>query len=193
MSYKSFIISYKNYTIEIANDSHYTLRSTDNINHYKFEYFYGKTDEDRHYPSSKHGIRIFENDEEINSCIICEYGGGTGIHTHSAVIKEDALYLCCGDKIYSILLPDLTIIWQKRIDPATCFGIYEIMEDFIVHGELEINRINKNGDIQWRFGARDIFVCPDGSSSFILKEDSILLQDWEGHQYYLDLNGNELK
>jgi hypothetical protein len=79
---------YNDYTIDLINDDNYTLNSTDNINSYQIEYFYGSNMEDRFYPTSKHGIRIIKDELEINSAIICEIGSGTTIHENSFVIKN---------------------------------------------------------------------------------------------------------
>jgi len=185
-------IQTKQYIIKIENLPNYTLNSQDNIQEFKLQYFNGSQNEDRFYPTSKHGIRIFENDEEINSAIICEVGGATGIHTNSFLIEEDNILICCCDKVYSLKIPDLSINWAKRLDPATCFGIYKFKGDLIIHGELQISRIDFQGNQKWKFGARDIFVTPDGEESFKIVGEIIKLKDWEGYEYILDESGNEI-
>jgi len=186
-------VTYKDYSIDIIDDETYTLNSVDNLMTYQLEYFEGEGYEDRFYPTSKHGIRVNQNDKEIRSAIICEIGGATKIHENSFVIKNDSIFICCCDKVYSLGLPDLDLKWIKRFDPATCFGIYEFGNDFIIHGELQISRINKQGELKWDFGARDVFVLHDGSNAFKIKNDIIYLKDWEGYEYILDSNGKEIK
>lgn len=190
--YKDMRIHYNDYIIDLINDDNFTLNSTDNITSYLIEYFDGTNMEDRFYPTSKYGIRIIKDDLEINSAIICEIGTGTTIHKNSFVINNDNLMICCADKVYSIGLPDLKLNWKNRIDPATCFGIYKFEDDFIVHGELEISRINIKGEIKWQFGARDIFVLPDGSRAFSIIDNKIHIKDWENNEYILDSNGMEI-
>lgn len=186
-------IQYNDYIIDLINDANYTINSADNITSYQIEYFDGTNMEDRFYPTSKHGIRIIKDDLEINSAIICEIGTGTTIHENSFVINNDTILICCADKVYSIGLPDLRLNWKNRIDPATCFGIYKFEGDFIVHGELEISRININGEIIWQFGSRDIFVLPDGGNAFSIIDNKIHLKDWENYEYILDSNGKEIR
>ena len=181
------------YKIKLVNAEQYTLNSADNIESYDVEYFQGDINGDRYYPTSKHGIRIFENDEEIRSAIVCETGGATGIHEESALINGNDLYLCCCDNVYCLSIPNLDLKWNKRLDPATCFGIYSFKGDFIIHGELQISRIDLDGNQKWTFGARDIFVTEDGSDSFKIKEDKIHLKDWMGYNYIIDENGKEIK
>jgi hypothetical protein len=186
-------VPYKDYSIDIFEDKTYTLNSVDNLVKYQFEYFEGEGYEDRFYPTSKYGIRVSQNDTEIRSAIICEIGGATTIHENSFVINNDSVYICCCDKVYSLGLPNLELKWIKRLDPATCFGIYEFGDDFIIHGELQVSRINRQGELKWDFGARDIFVLQDGGKAMTLANNRIYLKDWEGYEYILDFNGKEVK
>lgn len=185
-------INYKDYSIDIIDDQTYSINSVDNNSHYDKVYFEGLTNQDKFNPTSKHGIRVKQADQELASAIICEVGGGTTIHPNSFIISGDALLICCCDKIFALKLPDLSINWHKRLDPATCFGIYSFDNDFVIHGELQITRIDKDGNEKWTFGARDIFVTPDGNNSFEIRADKILLTDWEGYKYTLDKNGVEI-
>ncbi len=181
------------YWIKLINEEHYTLNSADNVEFYDIEYFQGDVNSDGHNPTSKHGIRVFKNEEEIRSAIVCETGGSTGIHEKSALTNGDSLYLCCCDSIYCLSVPNLNLKWSKRLDPATCLGIHPYKSGFIVHGELQISRIDFNGNQKWTFGAHDIFVTEDGFDSFKINENKIHLKDWEGYDYIIDENGKEIK
>lgn len=53
-------------------------------------------------------------------------------------------------------------------------GIYPYKEDYILHGEMEICRINSDLENLWTFSGYDIFVTQTGEHSSIeLKEDRI--------------------
>lgn len=184
-------IEYKNYEIEVLDDKDYSIESTDNIRTYKLEYFNGE----KFQPTSKHGIRIKDKviEKEISSVIICENGGATTIHKKSFFIEEDRIWICICDKIYCLNLPKLDIEWFKQFDHVTNFSINPFKNDFVIHGELEIFRINRKGEIKWRFGARDIFVSEKGENSFQITEDLIEVTDWGGYKYKLDKNGKEVK
>ena len=190
---KTMRVTYKAYSIDIIDDKTYTLNSVDNLVAYQLVYFEGEGYEDRFYPTSKHGIRVSLDNIEISSAIICEIGGATTIHENSFVINNDSIFICCCDKVYSLGLPNLDLKWIKRFDPATCFGIYEFGNDFIIHGELQISKINKKGELKWDFGARDIFVLQNGGKAMTIDNDMIYLKDWEGYEYILDSNGKEIK
>jgi hypothetical protein len=186
-------LTFGNYVVDIIDDSNYTLNSVDNITHYDVEYFFETINSDRVYPTSKHGIRVNKADQELASAIVCEVGGATTIHGQSALVTGDSVLICCSDKVYALSMPDLRLKWRKRLDPATCFGIYPFAGDFIIHGELQITRIDKEGNEKWSFGARDIFVTPNGKKSFELLSDKIRLTDWEGYEYLLNEHGQEIR
>ena len=79
--------------------------------------------------------------------------------------------------------------WVKKLDMATCFKIFRIENDFVVHGELEITRIDNFGNIIWQFGGADIFVSLDEEDSFQLNEDNIVFKDFTGKSYKIDFDG----
>ena len=188
---KKITEKYKNLEIEIIDEDNFDLNSVDN------KRFYGRiysTDSVLEYnPTTKHGIRIMQNGIEKQSALLLGFSGATGIYKNSYLIKKEKLFICCSNEIYSLNLKDLSLNWKNEFDIATCFGIYEFGEDFIIHGELEINRINQYGNIKWTFGAKDIFVNPDGKTEIKINENRIELIDWEGTFYELNENGKLVK
>jgi hypothetical protein len=176
---------FQGYLIEIVDEPDFTLNSTDNRFVYSKIYF----DEAENKPTSKHGIKVTKEGQSVASALVCETGGATGIHDSSYIIKDHCLFLCCCDTIYSFDLPGLTLNWKKQLDPATCFSIYSFKSDFIVHGEMEVKRIDQNGDVKWNFSGKDIFVTADGAPSITLNANEVKLIDWEGNHYTLDEYG----
>ena len=180
---------YDNLTIEVFNDSTFSPNSSDNLNVYKDIYF---GEDAEKYPSSKHGIRLVENGKEINNCLIIGSGGGTSINENSSILDNDNLLICCSDSVFSISILDLKLNWVKKLDMATCFKIFRIENDFVVHGELEITRIDSLGNIIWQLGGGDIFVSLDDEDSFQLNENHIVLKDFTGTSYMIDFDGKIL-
>jgi hypothetical protein len=179
------IIPFEQYTVNLVDDPSFKPGSADNLFNYDNIYY----DEKQFQPTSKHGIRVTRSEQSFASAIICETGGGTTIHENSFILKNDNLLICCCAKVYSFKLPELTLNWKKRFDTATCFAIHPFKKDFIIHGELEIKRIDIEGNVKWDFSARDIFVTQDGTEAMRLFEDRIELTDWEGDKYVLDEYG----
>ncbi len=181
-------LQYKDFKIELFNDSTYDVRSTDNINSYSKEYFSAGE-----YFNSLHGTRIFKNGEEVESCIVIGSGGVTGIHERSSLIDGDSLFICCGDSVFCLKLPDLSLQWNVKADMATCFQVLKLKGKYLVHGEISISYLDKDGNIIWEFGGADIFVLPEGGNEVVIKGDYIEVLDWNGTKYILDFDGKLMR
>lgn len=184
------IVKYKKIIIEITNES--DLDSEKFGQRFKKQYPADLGNKLELELTSKHGIRITENGIDKCSALLLESGGPTGISENSFLIKNERIYICCSDQIYSLNLADLSVNWRNSYDWATCFGIYNFKNDFLIHGETKVSRINENGEIKWDFSARDIFVNPDGKTEFKIVENRIELIDWEGYKYELNAEGKIL-
>ena len=71
----------------------------------------------------------------------------------------------------------------------TCFQIFKRQDDYIIHGELQVVRLDKDGNIKWRFGGTDIFVSIDNDEEFKIESDGILLTDFSKTKYKIDFDG----
>ncbi|MCU4164186.1 hypothetical protein [Carboxylicivirga caseinilyticus] len=177
---------YKDLTIEVLDEPTYKFGSTDNSFHYSKHFFgNGATD----YPTSKHGIKIYQDDQIIDSCIIIGSGGATYIHQNSLLFDKDQLLLCCCDTIFCLTLPDLRLKWKTQSDQATCFQIFRQQDDYIVHGEFQVTKLDKEGNKKWEFGGADIFVSTDNEEEFKIESDGILLTDFGKTKYKIDFDG----
>ena len=75
-------------------------------------------------------------------------------------------------------------------DLATCFSIHQYRDSYIIHGEIEITRLDQWGSIIWQVSARDIFVnIEDDEPTFKMLEEYIKLMDWQGYRYKLSYDG----
>src|SRR4051794_33603776 len=117
------------------------------------------------------GIRVLKQTELLKSAIIGSIGGGTGIHKNSVLYEDARVLICCSDSIFCLSVPELVLLWRTQADPATCFEIYKYQDSYIVHGELEISRLDKDGKIIWQNSGADIFITITGEHSFELKDD----------------------
>ena len=177
---------YKDLIIEVLDEPTYKFGSTDNNFNYSKHYF---GDEATEYPTSKHGIKIYQDDQIIDNSIIIGSGGSTGIHQNSSLLDNDQLLICCCDAIFCLTLPDLELKWKTQADHATCFQIFKLQDDYIVHGELQVAKLDKNGIIKWVFGGADIFVSIDNEEEFKIESDGILLTDFSKTKYKIDFDG----
>ena len=178
---------YEDLLISIFSDSAYSFNSTDNLNNYDKKYF-----EEWHYQfPSIYGIRVIRNDEEF-SAVIGSEGGATTASNKSVIFDNNKLFMCCGDSVYCLSLPELNLNWKTKADMFTCFELFKIDNFFIVHGELEISKLSMDGKIEWQHSGRDIFVTPNGENDFEIKNGIITAKDWGNNEYKFDFEGNEI-
>jgi hypothetical protein len=187
-------ILYDKYEIELKNDRFYSNKSSNNLINYQLEYYEGQINNARIYTINKRGVIIRDNYSgiEISSAILCENGGRTEISQDIYEIDNDKIWISVGDKMYCLNIPDLTINWFNRIDYGTTYSINNFGEDFIVHGDLGLIRIGKNGEIKWRFmGGRGIFIPGEGKLKFF--DNHIELIDGNNDKFIINEFGEEIK
>lgn len=177
---------YKDLKIAVIDEPTYKFGSADNNFNYSKHYFGGGATE---YPTSKHGIKIYKEDQIIDSCIIIGSGGATGVYQNSSFIDKDQLLICCCDTIFCLTLSDLELKWKTQADQATCFQIFKQEDDYIIHGELQVVKLDQDGKIKWEFGGADIFVSIDKEEEFKIENDGILLTDFAKVKYKIDFDG----
>jgi hypothetical protein len=188
MSYSQFFMAQftnGNYRIDIFKDQTFSKDSDDHSNVYDFVYI----DKSEYQFASVYGIRIFQNDILIKSAVIGSIGGGTAIHNTSTIIENDRILVCCSDTVFCLSLPDLFLLWRTKADQVTCFEIYKYKDSYIIHGEVEISRLDNNGKILWQQSGADIFTTCNGKDSFFITDNFISATDWENKKYKFDFNG----
>lgn len=72
----------------------------------------------------------------------------------------------------------------------TCFKIFKHQDNYIVHGELSITCLDKNGHLVWQQSGRDIFVVMDDEPNFSLGKGYIMVRDFNNETYKFDYEGN---
>jgi hypothetical protein len=122
----------------------------------------------------------------VNSACICSSGGKTAIHPTCSILEENHLLVCCASSIFCLTFPALDLFWTIKADNATCFEIFKHGDDYVVHGALEISRLDRSGNIIWQFSGFDISTTPTGENDFILEGDKIKAINWEGANFIID-------
>jgi len=183
------VLVLENQVIKFFDEADYKFDSLDNIKTYKKTFISG----DKSALTSQIGIEIFENDELKSSCIIGSEGGGTGISGNTSLISYGRLVICCSNTVFKLTLPDLNLEWKTISDPATCFGIHYLDKDYVVHGELEISRLDKDGKILWQQSGADIWTTAEAFDDFAVYDDYILATDWNYNRYKFDFDGKLLE
>lgn len=182
------ILALEGQIIKFFDETDYRFDSTDNLKTYSKIFISG----DKKSLTLLIGIELFEEEVLKSSCLIGSEGGGTWITQNSTLISEDAIVICCSNTVFKLTIPDLSLEWKTIADMATCFSIYNIAQDYIVHGELEISRLDPNGKLIWKKTGRDIWVTAEESEDFMVYDSYILATDWENNRYKIDFDGNLL-
>ncbi|GGH27344.1 hypothetical protein FAZ19_18900 [Sphingobacterium alkalisoli] len=175
--------------IKFFDEADYRFDTLDNIKTYEKFFISG----DRNMLTSQIGIEIFEDDILKSSCLIGSEGGGTGINGNTTLISYGGIVICCSNTVFKLTIPNLDLEWKTIADTMTCFGIHYLDEDYVVHGELEISRLDKDGKIIWQQGGRDIWTTAEAFDDFAVYDNYILATDWEYNRYKYDFDGNLLE
>jgi hypothetical protein len=177
------------FQIDLYRDESFEKGCADNVHSYDLIYF----DDSPYIFPTMIGIKVFKENELLKSAIIASSGGGTGIHKNSVLYEDERVLVCCSDSIFCLSIPDLELLWRTKADSATCFGIFRYQDSYIIHGELEISRLDRDGKIIWQKGGADIFTTISGAGpDFELKDDYIQVKDFQNKVYRFDYNGRDL-
>ncbi|MDY0217187.1 MAG: hypothetical protein RBS19_09545 [Bacteroidales bacterium] len=150
--------------------------------------------------SSLLAIEITNNRGDTTSCLITGIDGGSYLYiaddknkSQSVKLLSDNLILSLGFTFFSFSIDKQEIEWKLRPDMAEVFEFYDLHDDYLLRGELEIHRITRNGNVKWSYGGRDIWVNIDGKKEVHIENDKIILTDFEGNVYVIDFNGQTLE
>ncbi|GAA3981678.1 hypothetical protein [Mucilaginibacter dorajii] len=168
------------YLISADSKPAYSKQAMDNLYSYDADYW-----EDRGYISDTvYEIAVSLTDQVVKRVIIGAGGGSTTFHETSHVIESERLVICCGDTVFCLSIPDLSLLWKVKADDATCFEIYKYKEDYIIHGELEISRVSNSGQLVWSQGGADIFTTANSNrDDFFLTDEYVFATDWNYKTY----------
>lgn len=161
--------------VTIVDEPAYTFGSADNVRQYGQE----MNLQPSFLPTSVHGV--FLNGEPV--VVFGAPGGCSAIHEHSALVLNSTVYLAVGDSVVRFALDERKLIWASVVDDATCFGIYYELKRaaLISHGELDVARLDENGNKLWRSSGADIF-----SEGFRLEEENIVVTDFNHRDYRIN-------
>ena len=122
--------------------------------------------------------------------VLLANGGASGVHTHSAFLRDEKCFIAVGPFVCALELPTLQLLWHFRADAATCFGIYDApaYASIISHGELEIASLTYSGQKIWASSATDIFT-----EEFKLDEHHAEAVDFHGIRYRFELKTGQIQ
>ena len=108
-----------------------------------------------------------------------------------AVLEGNILTILLNNMVAQIDVETAAIITSVIIDDlGVNFGIYSTDYGYIVHGEINIQMLDRDLHTKWIFSGKDIFVSVTDKTPFELCDDRIKLYDFEDNYYEIDYNGN---
>lgn len=169
-------------TLILINEPVYSFGSADNSRQYPIELLL----DDEYSPSSVHGILLDGNP----LVVLGDAGGCTGVHKHSVVLYNEAVYVAVGRHVTKLVLFPFSVAWSLQVDDATCFGVHANVERnaLLSHGELGICRFSEIGEILWSVLGADIF-----SEGFSLHQDHVEAVDFNHNIYKFGYEDGELR
>ncbi|MEM6723987.1 MAG: hypothetical protein AAF598_08110 [Bacteroidota bacterium] len=179
------------YEIEITDDPTYGIHGSGKPGKYTYEYSNGTLLQKRAFAINKRGIVIRKGNQEIASAILCENGGRSMLTEHIYFLDDDLLCVCIGDKLYGFHFPELEVQWFCPVDFGTVHSVHSFSGDLVVHANSGLVRIDRSGEIQWRFqGGNGVFT--PGADRLTVFEKHIEVIDGNDRKFMIDASGKEL-
>ncbi len=175
-------LSNKNFTAEISFDDTYTVNSADNVT--KYDKVLDPMGIKEYYKFLR--IAIKHKGETRLIGLICRFL----TYESCAVLRDDDLVILSEDYLLSLDLKKCEIAAVQKLDIfESTFGIYPYKEDFIIHGELDISRVDKDFKLLWQVDGEDIFVTLDSTLPFEMNDNGITARDFLGNVYSIGYDG----
>jgi len=141
---------------------------------------------------------VYANQHQ-KTCTILGIDGSIYLHTandkdnsYSLKLTDNCLIFSLGFTFLCFDLITQDINWHTRPDHAEIYEFYDLQDDYLLRGEYAIHRIDKNGNVKWSYGGKDIWVNFDGKSEVIIESDKILLTDFDNNEYVINYEGKTL-
>lgn len=176
-------LSNKKFTVEISFDDTYTVNSADNT--VKYDKVLDPFNLNTHYKVLSIAVN-YEGGEHLLA-LVCGYM----TYNDCAVLRDDDLVILSENYLLSLDPQKCEITAVQKLDIfESTFGIYLYKNDFIIYGELDISRVDKDFKLLWRVDGEDIFVTQDGSPAFEMNDENITARDWLGNVYSIGYDGS---
>ena len=107
------------FVLTLLDDPKYSPGSADNLLHY------GREDPWEGNTSRTRSMEFLARGHmgSTHWCILLAAAGTTRENSRSAVIVAEHCFVAIGETICSLTLPELELLWARKVDSATCFGV----------------------------------------------------------------------
>lgn len=170
------------YKVNINLDETYTINSVDN-KHY--DVTINPSNRTRNDWIKIFSVKVESLSDDYTIALIGDYYSCV---QDCALLENNVLTVMQNKDILKIDLSNKTLIKHSCFDSMGCFyGIYKILEGYIIYGEIDIVMLDFDLNKLWVFSGKDIFV------SFEICDNIIKLYDWDNNYYEVDFCGKQIK
>ncbi len=127
---------------------------------------------------------------ERNIALYCDFCGN---YEECSVLNADRIVIAKFNTVYMLDILTGNISYKEFKDMAGAYALYKVDDGYIIHGEMEIVKLDFDINEKWTYDGVDMFTSVTGKESFTLLEDRIELYDFEDNHYVIDLNGKSIK
>ena len=107
------------------------------------------------------------------------------------LILENSIIISFDGILLSFNKENFILNWQKK-DFTDIFSLKSYKNDLIIYDELEIARIDINGNYKWRFSGMDHFISYQGTENFIFCKEYIKMIDSNEVEYRISYDGEDI-
>jgi len=115
----------------------------------------------------------------------------TYISLEKYLILENSIIISFDGILLSFNKENFILNWQKK-DFTDIFSLKSYKNDLIIYDELEIARIDINGNYKWRFSGIDHFISYQGTENFIFCKEYIKMIDSNEVEYRISYDGEDI-
>jgi len=159
----------------------YSRNSTDNVRRYDREVVVSEL-------GRSLGVEVREGESVLASMVLL--GASMGGEARRCVLaRPDSLLIAVTGEIAAFELPSLRLTWRAATHAGTIFALHEIPGEngLIVHGEITIARVSRDGRIEWERSGRDIFT-----GKLCIDDEVVEVTGWEADVYRFRLSDGEI-
>lgn len=124
--------------------------------------------------------------KQIVIAIFCDFCGDYECCT---VLNKNKLVIAKFNTVYEIDLERGDVKYKIFTDLAGAVGLYKVEDGYIIHGEMEIVKLDFELNEVWWFSGADIFATINGEKAFSITKDKIQLVDFQNNHYTINLTG----
>ena len=139
-------------------------------------------------------IEVCQGEEGYRGILLAEL---LGLDRKDCVIlTDDQLTVLCFQGLIQVDIASREVVFYRELSIlGGTMAIYpcpEGIDGYVVWGETEIVKLNRNFEVEWTKSGADIFVSLTEKPAFQMTKERIVLNDVLGNHYELDYRGNIL-